>query len=144
VVAPPNLSLLLIMACFWLIYFIVKSQFITPLGAVLDERERRRREAGAEIEAARQAFDDTMARCEKDLALAAAAAQKHRADLRAEGEAARRSRLDAARAAGQERLARLTDELRAAADAARGELRTRAQALARELAERLLGRRLAS
>ena len=143
-VSPPNLSLLLIMACFWLIYFIVKSQFITPLGAVIDERERRRREAGAEIEAARLAFDDTMARCERDLAQAAAAAQKHRADLRAEGEAARRARLDAARAEGQVHLARLTEELRAAADAARQELRDRTRQLSRELAERLLGRRLAS
>lgn len=143
-VSPPNLSLLLIMACFWLIYFIVKGQFIDPLGKLLDERERRRRDAAAEIEVTRAAFDNAVARCEKDLSAAAAAAQKQRAEMRAAGEAARRAALDAARIQGQERLAVFASELDAAAASARLELRSRAQQLSRELAERLLGRRLAS
>ena len=44
--APPNYSLFLVMACFWLVYLLVSTQLVKPLGRVLDEREARIR-AGA-------------------------------------------------------------------------------------------------
>lgn len=143
-VSPPNYSLLLIMACFWLVYFLVSSLLIKPLGTLIDERERRVREARDDIEKARQSFDDTMTRCEKELAIVASAAQKERAELRGAGEAARRAQLDGAREKGQVRLATLAHEIEQSSAEAQRELRTRAELLSRELAERLLGRRLAS
>ncbi|MFZ5788582.1 MAG: hypothetical protein ACOY3Y_19265, partial [Acidobacteriota bacterium] len=78
------------------------------------------------------------------VAHAAAEAQRGRAALRAEGEAARRARMDEARSRATERLAALSGELDAASQAARVDLRGRVQDLSRLLAERLVGRRLAS
>lgn len=143
-VSPPNYSLLLIMACFWLVYFLVSSLLLKPLGALIDERDRRVREARDDIEKARQAFDDTMTKCEKELAVVASAAQKERAELRGAGEATRRAALDGAREKGQARLAALAQEIQESSAGAQRELRSRAEELSRELAEHLLGRRLAS
>jgi F0F1-type ATP synthase membrane subunit b/b' len=144
VVSAPNFSLLLIMACFWVIYFIVKGQLITPLGKILDEREHRRRGAQEDIDATRAAFEAAVSRCEKELADAASAAQKRRAEQRSAGEATRRARLEAARTEGHSRLAALVAEIDRAAEAARQELRARASELSRALVARLLGRRLVS
>jgi len=144
VITAPNLSLLLIMACFWLVYWLVATQLVRPLGRVLDERARRIDEARDTLTAVETRFAEAMARCERDLGQAAGEAQKERAAQRAAGEAARRARIDAARAEGQQRLAALAAELDAASRDARTQLREQGTTLARDLAERLLGRRLAS
>jgi F-type H+-transporting ATPase subunit b len=143
-IAPPNLSLLLIMACFWLVYALVRTQFVTPLGKVLDERERRIREGRDTLATAQERVSAALASCERELATAASEASKQRTALRAEGETVRRARLEQARAQATERLLALAQDLDEAARAARGELRKGAETLARELAERLMGRRLAS
>jgi F-type H+-transporting ATPase subunit b len=144
VITAPNLSLLLIMACFWLVYWLVATQLVRPLGRLLDERARRIGEAHDTLTAVETRFPDAMTRCERDLGQAAAEAQKERAVLRAAGETARRGRLDAARAEGQQRLATLATELDAASRSARTQLREQGVGLAHDLAEQLLGRRLAS
>ena len=139
----PNLSLLLIMACFWAVFLLVTTQLVRPLGALLDERERRVREAREQHETARQTVADAIARCERELAAGSAEAGKQRAALRAQGEAARRAALEAARAQAQERLALFGNELEQAARDARASLRERSAELARALASRLLGRKVA-
>ena len=139
----PNLSLVLIMACFWAVFLLVTTQLVRPLGALLDERERRVREAREQHETAKQAVADAMARCERELAAGVAEAGKQRAAVRAQGEAARRAALEAARTQAQERLALFGNELEQATRDARASLRERSAELARELAGRLLGRRVA-
>ncbi len=141
--ALPNVSLLLVMACFWLVYLVVSTQLVGPLGRLLAERAQRIRNAHEEHERSRLGLAEAVARCERELAAAAAEGQKTRAALRAEGETARRARLEQARAQVQRRLARLDAELEHAARAARTDLRERAGVLARELANRLVGRRIA-
>jgi F0F1-type ATP synthase membrane subunit b/b' len=143
VLAPPNLSLLLIMACFWLVYLLVRTQFLKPLGALLDQRERQIRDAREAFSGARQQLDEAITRCERDLAQAAAEAQKERATIRVAGEAKRRECLEEARVQGQERLAALAAELERSTREARDSLRLRGRDLSHELAERLLGRRIA-
>jgi F0F1-type ATP synthase membrane subunit b/b' len=143
VLGTPNLSLLLIMACFWAVFLLVTTQLVRPLGALLDERERQVREAREQHETARQTVADAIARCERELAAGSAEAGKQRAALRAQGESARRAALEAARAQAQERLALFGNELEQAARDARASLRERSAELARELASRLLGRRVA-
>ena len=140
--APPNFSLLLVMACFWLVFILVSTQFVKPLGALLDERERRDRDAREQLGSARQTLDEALARCERELAQAASEAQKDRAALRAAGEVSRRARLESARNQAQEHLARLDGELRHATEEARGRLRESTVGLAGELASRLAGRNL--
>jgi len=144
VITPPNLSLLLIMACFWLVYLLVRTQFLKPVGALLDQREQQVRSAAETFSKAKEELGDAVARCERELVQAAAEGQKVRSTLRGEGEAARRARLEAARQQGQQRLAALAGELGAATDEARAALRARSGELARALAERLVERRIAS
>src|SRR5512136_2590157 len=141
--ASPNFSLFLIMACFWLVYLLVYTQLVKPLGRVLDEREARVKTAREGFEQARQALAEAVARCERDLAGAASEGQRERASLRASGEATRRGKLEAARAEVQGHLTRLSRELDEASRAARATLRDRSGQLARELASRLIGRSVA-
>ncbi|MFH1177153.1 MAG: hypothetical protein V1750_07075 [Acidobacteriota bacterium] len=143
-IAPPNLSLLLIMACFWAVYLLVRTQFLKPLGALLDLREKQVREARDGFASAQQTLAESLARCERELAQAAAEAQQDRARLRAAGEAKRREQLDRARAQGQALLAAHGAELEEATRQARDTLRVHARELSRALAERVLGRRVAA
>ena len=141
--ALPNFSLLLVMACFWLVYLVVSTQLVKPLGGLLSQREERIRTAREINEHSRAALAEAVARCERQLAAAATEGQKARAALRAAGEAARRGRLEEARSQVQQRLARLDAELDDASRGARESLREQATGLARELASRLAGRRVA-
>jgi len=143
VLAPPNFSLLLVMACFWLVFLLVATQLVGPLGRLLDERARRDREAKDALESARAALTQAVERCERDLAAAASEAQRERAALRGEGETARRARIEQARTQAQDRLARLDAELHEAAAQGREALRARTSELARRLASHLVGRSLA-
>jgi F-type H+-transporting ATPase subunit b len=143
VLALPNYSLLLIMACFWLVFLLVSTQLVKPLGRLLEEREGRITAARSTNEKARAELAEAMARCDRDVAGAAAEAQRERAARRAEGEAARRARLEQARTQAQARLASLGAELDDAARSARGVLRERGTELARELANRVAGRSVA-
>ena len=141
--APPNYSLLLIMACFWLVYLLVYTQLVKPLGRVLDERAGKIKAAREAHEHARSALTDAVSRCEREVAGAAGEGQRERASSRASGEAARRGKLEAARAEVQQRLARVSAELDEASRVARASLRDRSAQMARELATRLLGRNVA-
>ncbi|HQU34774.1 MAG TPA: ATP synthase F0 subunit B [Thermoanaerobaculaceae bacterium] len=141
--ALPNYSLLLVMACFWLVFLLVSTQLVRPLGRLLAEREGRIDAARVGHERARAELTEAMAQCDREVASAAAEAQKDRAALRSAGEAARRARLDETRAQVQARLAKLGVELDEASRAARTVLRERGTELARELASHLAGRRLA-
>ena len=98
--SPPNLSLILIMACFWLVYLLVTTQFLKPVGSLLDQRESQIRTARETFAQAKEQLGEAIARCERDLAQAAGEGQKVRATLRAEGESVRRARLEAARQQG--------------------------------------------
>ncbi len=143
-IAPPNLSVLFIIACFWLVYLVVSRLLVKPLGAMLDERSRTSKAAQEGLGAAQETLKGALARCERDLATAGLEAGKQRQSLRAEGEAARAARLAGAREQTQATLAALATELDAATAAARATIRSQAPALARELAGRLVGRGMSS
>lgn len=143
-ISAPNLSLLLIMACFWLVYLLVSTQFLKPVGTLLDQREDAVRSARDAFARAKEELGEAIGRCERELAQAASEGQRLRAARRSEGEAARRARLDAARRQGQERLAALSTELAGVTEEARAILRAKSRELARALAERLVERRIAS
>lgn len=140
---PPNYSLFLVMACFWLVYLLVSTQLVRPLGRVLDEREASIRAAREVYDQARQSLEEAVARCERELSVAASEGQRERASLRTTGDEERRRRIEAARGQAQQRLAQLSGELDEASRAARAVLRERSAQLARELAGRLLGRSVA-
>jgi F0F1-type ATP synthase membrane subunit b/b' len=143
VLTLPNYSVFVIIACFWLVYLLVRTQIVKPLGAVLDERARIAAQAQESHETAKKSLDEELFRCERELATAAAEAARDRAAERAAGEATRRAKLDAARAQAQERMAQLTREIELAGAQARSVLRVRTAEIGHELASQLAGRRIA-
>ncbi len=141
---PPNLSLLFIMACFWLTYWVVLRFLVKPVSAVADERRRRVDGAETTWASKHQEYLSATERLESEMEEAAREAGRVRAELRRQGQALRQERLDAARHTIDGRLQEALAEIGRQETDARAELRQRAHVLAAELASRLLERRVAS
>ena len=141
---PPNLSLILIMACFWVALWIVYRFLVRPVGNVISERRRRVDDAQSEWSAKNEEYRVALVRVEDEVGAAAREAAKRRDAARQRAMEERQATLDAARAQADERLAEVLKSLDNETEAARADLRNRARELARLLAGRLLGRELAS
>jgi len=141
---PPNLSLLFVMVCFWVTLWLVYRFLIRPVGTVIGERGRRIADAQQEWAAKNEKYLAAVARVEEEMSQAAREAAKIRATARETAMAERQTSLDTARARADERLVGVLDTMAKEAEAARHDLRRRAEELARLLAGRLLGRELAS
>ena len=141
--SPPNLSLIFIMVCFWVTLWIVYRFLIRPVGDVIAERSRRIDDAQQEWSAKNEEYLAAVARVEEGVAAAAKDAAGIRADARQRAMDERQAALDKARAQADERLADVLSTLEGETEAARSDLRSRAQELARLLAGRLLGREIA-
>jgi F0F1-type ATP synthase membrane subunit b/b' len=141
---PPNLSLIIVMVCFWLTFWLVQRFLLKPVGAVLAERSRRIEGAETEWQSKHQEYLDTTARLESELEEAARAAAKVRNDHRLQALDRRQSALDAARQTAEGRLDEAMGVLETEANAARTDLQTRARELARIFASQLLGREVTS
>jgi F-type H+-transporting ATPase subunit b len=141
--SPPDLSLILVMVCFWVTLWIVHRFLIRPVGTVIGERRRRIDDAQQEWSAKNEEYLAAVSRVEEEVSGAARDAAKIRADARQAAMDARQVTLDHARAQADERLLGALDGLDKDAEAARSDLRSRAEDLARLLASRLLGRELA-
>jgi F-type H+-transporting ATPase subunit b len=140
---PPNLSLILIMACFWVTLWIVYRFLVRPVGKVISERRRRIDDAQSEWSAKNEEYRMTLSRVEDEVGAAAKEAAKIRDGARQHAMEERQATLDAARARADERLAGVLKSLDDETEAVRADLRTRARELARLLTGRLLGRELA-
>jgi F-type H+-transporting ATPase subunit b len=141
---PPNVSLVLIMVCFWVTLWLVHRFLIRPVTVVLDDRRKRIDDAQREWSARTEEHETALTRIEDDVQNAARDAAKIRADARQHAMDARQETLDGARARADERLTAVMETLEADAQAARTDLRRRAEDLARMLAGRLLGREMSS
>jgi len=140
---PPNLSLILIMVCFWVTLWIVHRYLIRPVGTVIGERRRRIDGAQQEWSAKNEEYLAAVSRVEDEVAAAAKDAAGIRADARQKAMDERQTALERARASADERLTSVLDTLDKEAESARSDLRSRAEELARLLAGRLLGREFA-
>lgn len=141
---PPNVSLVLIMVCFWMTLWLVQRFLIRPVSAVLDDRRRRIDGAKQEWSARNEEYLAAVARIEDQVLNAARDASKSRAEARQRAMDARQVAMETARARADERLTSVVDDLDKDAEAARGDLRHRAEELARLLAGRLIGREMSS
>jgi F-type H+-transporting ATPase subunit b len=137
------MSLILVMVCFWVTLWIVHRFLIRPVGDVISERSRRIDDAQQEWSAKNEEYLAAVARAEEEVAAAAKGAAQIRADARQHAMDERQTALDKARARADERLADVLTTLDNETEAARTDLRGRAQELARLLAGRLLGREIA-
>ncbi len=142
--STPNYSLLLIMICFWVAYWVVNHFLIKPVTAVVTERARKLDSAEAEWTRRHQEYLDATARLEQESDRAARDAAKYRAELRQKALDERQARLEKARAEAAKRLDEALADLDRASTAARAELKQRAVELSRILAARLLEREVAS
>jgi F-type H+-transporting ATPase subunit b len=142
--SPPNLSLVLIMICFWLTMWLVYRFLIGPVGQVLAERQRRLDESQATWDATNADYLAATERLERELERAARAAAEVRGEHRQQALEGRQQKLEAARREADRRLGQALEELDGAAGAARTELRGRARELAALFASQLLGREVRS
>lgn len=141
---PPNVSLILVMVCFWATLWLVNRFLIRPVGETLAERRNRVVSAQEEWSARHEEHLTAVARIESELDEAAREAGQARAALRQEAMDARQTALETAKARAEARLLEAVDELDRHAEKARAELRSTARQLARMLAERLLAREVRS
>ena len=140
---PPNVSLILVMICFWITYWLIQKFLLKPVGAVLAERRRRVEGAETEWQSKNQAYLDATARLESELEEAARSAAAVRDRQRQEALERRQALLTTTREQADARLERALEELRGEASSARTELDKRARELARAFASQLLGREVA-
>lgn len=137
---PPNLSLILVMVCFWVTMWLVYRYLIRPVGTTVDERSRRIDGAQQEWSARNDEHLAAIAQVESEIVDAAKAAAQIRSAARQEALDARQQLLDNARERADARLADALEELDQEASRASGDLRRRAEDLARMLAGRLIER----
>lgn len=137
---PPNLSLILVMVCFWVTMWLVYRHLIRPIGTTVGERSRRINDAQQEWSARNEEHLAAIAQVEKEVADAAKAAAQIRMAARQKALEARQQLLDHARERADSRLIGALEELDRQASEASGELRRRAEGLARMLAGRLIER----
>jgi F-type H+-transporting ATPase subunit b len=143
-IKAPDVTLLYVIVSFVLAYAILKKWLFTPLGAILDEREEEEKTA-ARIQAESVAeLQKTVAHIEQELSHARREALREREALRAEGRAELDRRLESARAAAGASLDAARVRIEEDAQRSAGELPSRAVVLARILAEKVLGRKLAA
>lgn len=139
-----DLSLILVMVCFWMTLWLVQRFLIRPVGAVIDDRRRRIDGAQQEWTARNEEYLGAIAEVENELVSAAKESARVRNEARERAMANRQVALERARADADERLGSVLDSLGKEADTARADLRRRAEELARLLAGRLLGREMSS
>ncbi|RLE25824.1 MAG: hypothetical protein DRJ61_18870 [Acidobacteria bacterium] len=137
---PPNLSIVLIMLCFWVTLWLVNRFLIRPVNTVLDQRHDRIDGAQKEWTAKNEELLSATAQIEDELIEAARAAAKTRETYRAGAQQEKQHHLDTARSDAEERLALALKRLSQDAEKARADLKERAEGLARDFAQRLLGR----
>ena len=141
---PPNMSLILVMVCFWATLWLVQRFLIRPVGATLEERRQRVEGAQQEWAARNEEYLSAITRVEVKLEGAAKEAGQVRGDLRQQAMDTRQAALESAKERADARLIEAVNTLDSDAETARQELRRRAQELARLLADRLLAREVGS
>ncbi len=141
---PPNLSIVLIMLCFWVTLWLVNRYLIRPVNTVLDQRHERIDGAQKAWTAKNEELLSATARIEDELIKAAQAAAKSRETYRVQAQQEKQYQLDTARNDAEERLDGALTRLSQDAENARTDLRKQAEDLARDFAQRLLGREVHS
>jgi F0F1-type ATP synthase membrane subunit b/b' len=137
---PPNFSLIIVMVCFWLTFWLIQKFLLKPVGAVLAERRGRIEGAENEWQSKHQEFLDETARLEAELGEAARSAAAVRSGLQQQALDRRQATLDTARQLADGKLDEAMEVLDTEATSARAELKAQAGDLAKLYASRLLGR----
>ncbi len=138
----PNLSLFLIMACFWATLWLVQRFLIVPLGAVLKERREHIEGAEEKWTSKNEEFLSATSRLEAEMEEAAREAASIRNEFLTKAMSQRQETLNQARDQADKKLESALVTLDQEAESAREDLRQHASKLARLFASRLLDRDL--
>lgn len=139
----PDMSLLLVLIIFWATYLVLRKFLLSPLGAVLAERERRVDAARAAADAALERQREVSQDLDRRLTEARREALAHREAVRAAAGERRQALLDQAREKARAAAAEAQEKIDADALAARAQLGAEAKAIAAEIASYALGRKVA-
>ncbi|MDE0214283.1 MAG: ATP synthase F0 subunit B [Deltaproteobacteria bacterium] len=137
-----DLSLVVQIVLFLILWSILRRVLFGPVGRLMAERERRTEGAHAE---ARALSDEGKALQEQyDAAIAKARAEGEaiKGEIREEAQRARNVILSQGRDAATQKIQAIREEVRREMDAARAVASSNAEALAQEMAEKVLGRKL--
>jgi F-type H+-transporting ATPase subunit b len=143
-IKAPDVTLLYVMFAFIVSYAVLKRFLFRPLGAILGEREEEDRVAARVHADSIRDLERAVAEGEARLALARREALKERETLRGDGLARFERLLAQAREAASSSVAVASGTIEADAARAAAELPARSRSLAVELAEKILGRKLAA
>jgi F-type H+-transporting ATPase subunit b len=143
-IEAPNVTSLYVLLAFGIIYWILKRYLFAPLSAILDARERAERDAEKAYADSLAKLDKAVAAGEEMLSAARREALKVRENLRSESLGQLEAKLAEANGAANASVERGSQEIEAQVAGFAGQLPERARALARELAEKILGRKLAA
>jgi F-type H+-transporting ATPase subunit b len=143
-IKAPDVTLLYVMLAFIVSYAVLKRFLFRPLGAILEQREEEELAAARIHDESLRELDRAVAEGEARLALARREALKEREALRAQGLARFEQLLDQAREKASTSVESASRTIETEAERAAADLPTRARALAVELAEKILGRKLAA
>jgi F-type H+-transporting ATPase subunit b len=140
---PDFEQLAILIVLFAALVYPVNAWLIRPLLRVLEEREDRI--DGARVRAARvtEQAEESLARYRADIDAAKADGEQQRRRLVEEARAEQTQLTRAARKEAEQQLEAARDEVGSALEQARASLRADAEALARQAAERILGREVA-
>ena len=139
----PDLSLILVVVIFWAAYVVLRKFLLRPLGAVLAEREQGVEAARAASEAALERQREVAADLDRRLTEARRESLAHREAVRAAAGERRQAILDEAREKARGAASEAQARLERDALAAREQLGAEAKAIAAEIANYALGRKVA-
>ena len=143
-IKAPDVTLLYVMFAFIVSYAVLKRFLFRPLGAILEEREQEERAAARIHGESLRELERAVAEGEARLALARREALKEREALRGQGLARFEQLLGEAREKASASVDAASRTIETEAARAASDLPARARSLAVQLAEKILGRKLAA
>jgi F-type H+-transporting ATPase subunit b len=143
-IKAPDVTLIYVIFAFLIAYAILRKFLFTPLSAILEARESEEKTAARIHAESLEGLSNAINHIEQELARARREALKERETLRAEGRAHLEKKLGETRAAATATLERASAEIAGEARRSSEELPHQVRLLARALAEKVLGRRLAA
>lgn len=143
-IKAPDVTLLYVLFAFLVSYAILKRFLFRPLSAILEARESEEKTAAKLYAESLEAMEKTVAEAQARLSLARREALKDRESLRGEGRERLEKALALARTAATASIEGASADIGEEARRRASELPERARALARTLAEKVLGRKLAA
>jgi len=143
-IKAPDVTLLYVIFAFIVSYAILKKFLLRPLSAILEERESEEKAAARLHAVSLEEMRKAVAQAEASLSLARREALKEREALRGEGRSHLERKLSQARDAAASSISEASREIGEEARRRAAELPERARSLARALAEKILGRKLAA